>query len=385
MGGQAFQSVLPDALFPRLDPQLYALLKTSLHARLAPLFEHLGVPHEAPAKPDHGDVDFVAAGPRSTDADADSYAAVLHALGARAGIRSAQADARGTHNFALLVADAFAPGTAPPLARAMAAAYVQVDVNVRRDAQDWANVMFYHAYGDLGMLMGRLAAGVGLHLGEHGLKITSKALAPTYSSSFELSTSFPDILSFFELSMERYDAGFATQDEIFEWLAVSRFYAPERMSNPNARTKARLRRKMYQAFFDWSDAKLAAVSEDSGGSRGTQTPEDAQALIESVRDEALVFFKKQAEHDALLRVNEQKLRLKKRWNGHKVGEWTGWNGWAVGRVMTHMRQTVGEEKIAEMEEEELREHVLRAKETIALQRAQEAKEEDAKTDIVPAE
>ncbi len=54
--------------------------------------------------------------------------------------------------------------------------YVQVDVNIRKDAQDWENVMIFHSYGDLGMIMGRLAASVGLQWGELGLKVSCSCL-----------------------------------------------------------------------------------------------------------------------------------------------------------------------------------------------------------------
>ena len=171
MGGKAFRSHLPNATFPRLSPLVYASLKSTLLPRLIPLFQYVGIPHEAPEKEDHGDVDFIVACPLTTI----GHEEIKHALGASACIPSEQPDRRGTQNFALRLADFVTP--LPTDARPVSEeVYVQVDVNIRKDAQDWENVMIFHSYGDLGMIMGRLAASVGLHLGELGLKVSRCSL-----------------------------------------------------------------------------------------------------------------------------------------------------------------------------------------------------------------
>lgn len=177
MGGKAFLSLLPDATFPRLSPATYASLKSNLLPRLTPLFQHVGVPHEAPEKQDHGDIDIIVAGPHA----AVGHEKIKSALGASACIPSAQPDGGGTHNFALRLADVVIPlsAEATPVSGETNEVYVQVDVHICKDAQDWENVMIFHAYGDLGMIMGRLAASVGLHLGELGLKVSWVCFADT--------------------------------------------------------------------------------------------------------------------------------------------------------------------------------------------------------------
>ncbi|KAF8270788.1 hypothetical protein EI94DRAFT_1698548 [Lactarius quietus] len=378
MGGKAFLSLLPNTTFPRVTPTVYASIKASLLPRLTPLFQHVGVPHEAPEKQDHGDVDFVVACPNGTI----GHKVLKDALGASVCIPSAQPDGRGSHHFAMRLADLVLvpsqPASAELVTTETSDVYVQVDVNIRKDAQDWENAMFFHAYGDLGMIMGRLAASVGLHLGELGLKMTSEALVPTHSSTFSLSTSMPDIMSFFGLSMERWEAGFATQHEAFEWIASSRFYVPGHISNPASRAKSRSNRAMYQAYFHWNDARAKAVAENGCPSPQEQETNNRETLVQKIGQEALVFFGKQEEHDALVQDNERRLRLKAMWNGRKVGEWTSWSGRLIGRLMTFMRQSVGEEKIGQMTEEELKEHVLQAKEIIE---SQLAEENQAKEDV----
>jgi len=378
MGGKAFLSLLPNTTFPRLAPIVYTSLKSTLLPRLTPHFQHVGVPHEAPEKQDYGDVDFVVACPNA----AIGHEEIKNALGASVCIPSAQSDGRGTHHFALRLADLVPSQPTTPGAEEVTAetsdVYVQVDVNIRKDAQDWENLMFFHAYGDLGMIMGRLATSVGLHLGELGLKMTSQALVPTHSSTFLLSTSMPDILSFFGLSMDRWEAGFATQHEAFEWIASSRFYVPGQISDPASRAKSRSTRGMYQAYFHWNDARAKATAENDSLSLQKQEANNREA---AVGQEALEFFGKQEEHNALVQENERRLRYKAMWNGTKVGEWTSWNGRLIGRLMKFMRQSVGEEKIGQMTEEELKQEVLRTKEIVELQLVQEQQSGESEADV----
>ncbi|KAI9460044.1 hypothetical protein F5148DRAFT_1217957, partial [Russula earlei] len=201
----------------------------------------------------------------------------------------------------------------------------------------------------------RLAASVGLHLGELGLKMTSQALVPTYSSTFVLSSSIPDIFPFFGLSLERWKAGFATMHEAFEWVASSRFYVYGQVSDRVSRAKLRANRNMYHAFFQWRDARASPHAENESQPRDVHETGDREAMIESVREEALTFFGKREEHDALV-------RLKAMWNGRKVGEWTGGNGRVVGR---------GKRRFGEMTEKELKGHVLQTKEVVELQITEE--------------
>lgn len=365
MGGKAFLSHLPNAAFPRLSPLIYASLKSTLLPRLTPLFQYVGVPHEAPEKQDHGDVDFIVACPLT----AIGHEEIKHALGASACITSPQPDRGGTHNFALRLADVVMPlpTDAVPVSEETTEVYVQVDVNIRKDAQDWENVMIFHSYGDLGMIMGRLAASVGLHLGELGLKMASQALVPTYSPTFLLSSSIPDILPFFGLSLERWNAGFETQEDAFRWVTSSRFYVPGQVSDKASRAKSRVNRGMYQAFLQWCEARVSPAA----GHDGRPQEEDKEAIRESVRKEALAFFDKREEHDALVHANERRVRLKAIWNGRKVGEWVGVRNYKmIGKVMADMRRTIGEEKIGQMTEDELKKHVVRVSEAIELQSAE---------------
>ena len=139
---------------------------------------------------------------------------------------------------------------------------------------------------------------------------------------------------------------------------------------------------MYQAFLQWNDARTSPRAANDGQPQEKQGMEDKEAIRESVRKDALAFFGKREEHDALVQANERRVRLKANWNGRKVGEWVGVEKHRmVGRVMATMRQTIGEEKISQMTEEELKQHVLQASEAIELQLVEDRQAKEESGDV----
>lgn len=184
MGGKALLALLPHATFPRLSPTLYNAIKSHLHTRLSPLFDRVATPHEAPEKLDHGDIDFIVASPQLGLKHHD----VERALGTTSqhSIPSPEVGA-GTSHFALSLVvlerelGFVEDGAGHSIPRGHSSLlvtkadvdgrYVQVDVHLCPDVEDFERVVFIHGYGDLGMIMGALARSVGLQLGSKGLKV----------------------------------------------------------------------------------------------------------------------------------------------------------------------------------------------------------------------
>lgn len=153
MGGKAFSEKLPADAFPRLPPSTYERLRVKHQAALESLFALVATPAEAPEKPDHGDIDFIVLG--RADDPYPSGEAVTTALGAALCIPRS---GNQTSHFAILMEE----GTNQ---------YYQVDVHVCEDRYEWDSIIFFHGYGDLGMILGLLARSVGLSLGTKGLKV----------------------------------------------------------------------------------------------------------------------------------------------------------------------------------------------------------------------
>lgn len=49
--------------------------------------------------------------------------------------------------------------------------YCQVDIHVCADEGEWDRIVFFHGFGDLGMILGLIARNCGLALGTKGLKV----------------------------------------------------------------------------------------------------------------------------------------------------------------------------------------------------------------------
>jgi hypothetical protein len=194
MGGKAFSALLPGASFPRLSPTQYNTRKEALVLRLQALFTLVAVPREDPEKEDHGDIDIVLFGPKSSeplykiDAATDGYiqtsipeidqqwSNIKHTLGPTAWKRTQRPDGHGTSNFALLLDSSQSDNlcVSEPNADVVGEFY-QVDVNICCDEEEWKRVVFFHSYGDMGVILGLLPKPFGLHLGLNGFKVLFKS------------------------------------------------------------------------------------------------------------------------------------------------------------------------------------------------------------------
>lgn len=156
MGGNAFDKLnLGDNAFPRMPPDTYQTRKRDIHEKLCTLFGLVGTPIERPNKSDYGDIDFVVCEPRLENVTLDLVKATINAQHM---VESLTTDRLGTSNFAL-------PSTTD------VQGYYQVDVNICIDRDEWNRVMFFHSYGDFGMILGLMSKAYGLSVGTKGLKV----------------------------------------------------------------------------------------------------------------------------------------------------------------------------------------------------------------------
>jgi len=165
MGGKAFAQLLPNATFPRMPTSVYDALKARVLLRVSELYSCVVVPYEAPEKRDHGDLDIVVTGPKN--GEAVRHEQVRQAVGATVSI---PLEGNRTSNFAVpvrredlgLVGEEDGSG---------GGVFHQIDVHVCETKDDLDRYVFYYSYGDLGMIMGFVARGVGLGWSPSGLKV----------------------------------------------------------------------------------------------------------------------------------------------------------------------------------------------------------------------
>jgi len=219
--------------------------------------------------------------------------------------------------------------------------------------------MFFHSYGDLGMILGVLARTNGLRLGSNGLKVVAPHEAEALPLSFRLSESFPDILEFFGLSFTDWKTGFDTRRAVFEWVASSRLYDPRRVKDPSnsAREKTLRDREMYQAYLEYSRDLL-----HSGSQHSRQTSSHPSEVVR----EAIRFFNKEVEYDTIVSTNRKRIALKKAFCGRLVMEWTGVSGIGVRDIMHHVRSNLSEDDIIQMDQEILRSIAVQAKHDLGI-------------------
>lgn len=155
--------------------------------------------------------------------------------------------------------------------------------------------------------------------------------------TYYLSTSIPDILAFFGLSMDRWQHGFATQDDIFEWVCASPFVQPlaERYRAPGYKPSAkscvdtRPMRRNFIAYLQTHDLPHL-VSADAMGSR------------EEKMEGALRFFGKAEEYARLVIAGRAQKRAKEFLNGTNVIEWTGVQGRPVRLIMDAVKERLSD-------------------------------------------
>ncbi|KAI0078251.1 hypothetical protein K474DRAFT_1641867 [Panus rudis PR-1116 ss-1] len=326
MGGKAFNTHHPEAQFPRMIPSIYNDTKSKLHSILATLYTRVAVPPEAPEKVDHGDVDFIVLGPKENL----THEEVSQALGAHWSISGIPLS-----NYAIPFEE---------MGEEDSNAYIQVDVRVCEDEAEWDRVYFFSSYGDLGMILGLVARGVGLSYGSSGLRLANPVPIHPPNMVFYLTTSVPDILKFFGWSLDGWERGFTTQMECFEWVASSPYFDPSKMpachaENGPSRQKTVAARGMYSAFLQFCREQTASQRLDGASYKRISQAEGVEAALRT--------FGKWELYCRMMHVEDVKKYVKRIFKGTLVTEWTGVKGtpvrWLMDEIQKRLEQSAPSE------------------------------------------
>lgn len=281
MGGNVFLSCVaeghPTLETPRMSPETYQNLKHKYIRLLSTSFpqaERIATAIEAPEKEDFGDIDIIII----DDGEVD-WADVATKLGATAWVNRGT-DAKPSCSLAVRIDGSqsdsppvkYVPMNAnDPLQRKPSTVkdktkYAQIDlVKIGSDLKDWT--ILYSAYGDLAGILGMAVTNFGFDVTEMGLRLR---LQEWDDSSLEewkhfhprldegkmmLSTDPKLILEFFGLSYERFNEGFRTNEELFQWMSeckmISRHSLKRERDVPVSREK-KADRHMFNSFFgEW--------------------------------------------------------------------------------------------------------------------------------------
>ena len=137
---------------------------------------------------------------------------------------------------------------------------------------------------------------------------------------------FDAALQFLGYDPARVHEGFDTLEEIFEYTMSSRYYSRDiyllRNRNHTARTRDK-KRPTYRAF-------LKYIAERDGGHNASYAKDKSEYLPHIFRN----FPHAEREYSDHQFRYQRKARIKKKYNGRLVSEWTGLQGKELGRAMT---------------------------------------------------
>ena len=248
MGGHAFRSRPNPPNIVRLPREQYIKLRDhyqrsdvlqdstlfgltdSMGSVLSKSYSRVVVPPEAPEKSDHGDIDVLVDGPLFNFTAQD----LAQELGAMDYTK-----AGGTSSFAIRTSED-------------SDCFFQLDVKrCKQGCFEWESVIY--SYGDIWHIIGSVATRFGLKINDSGLYARIGEIEATNRKDalLLLTSNTLDMMSFLGLDCFRYEKGFSTLDELFEWAVAMplfrrRFFEKETTSANQGCAKER--RPMYLKF-----------------------------------------------------------------------------------------------------------------------------------------
>lgn len=183
------------------------------------------------------------------------------------------------------------------------------------------------------------------------------------------------------------NSNFQSNEEIFEWVAESRFYDARnfRARDVPGMTKVKAERTMYASFIQWSEERPERDLKSTTNIGSSEAPREEvlakntmMRLLNAGKEEALVRFGKKDELDAFMHDFNLRTWFKQAFTGTKVGVWTDMERcWKEVKVVMDLVRTENDtenlRRVFDREGEEgLRRICLNAKEKIGYRRDPES-------------
>lgn len=128
----------------------------------------------------------------------------------------------------------------------------QIDV-IKTPRYEFDIAYCYFSYNDLGNLVGKLFHKFGLKFGHDGLKYVYRD-EDHILAEITITHNFKDVCEFLGLDHSKWVDGFDELEDIFKWVASSKYFNPDIYLLDNLNHIARVRdrkRKTYNAFLEW--------------------------------------------------------------------------------------------------------------------------------------
>ena len=203
---------------------------------------------------------------------------------------------------------------------------LQIDfIHIKGDQFDYA--LNYYSWNDCGNLVGKLAHQLGLKHGHKGLVLPLRDGNNKFADVL-LSLNHSDTLRFLGLDERKFETGFESLDEIFNFIAESPYYNPENYKLENLNSIAKIRDRKRDTY-----NKFLAFGESWAGKRYVG-PADRTVHLQNI----FRFFEEcyPAYKQAIRDLAVQQL-VKEKFNGTIVQCWTGLSGKELGEFMKELR------------------------------------------------
>ena len=236
----------------------------------------------------------------------------------------------------------------------------QVDISCLPENQI-ESAINYCSWGDTGNLIGRTAHKFGLHFGHTGLSFWIRQSLFDNSQNFidndnifekvVLSTDYSIILPLLGYDFERWKQGFNTEEEVFEWVATSKYFNEDIFKFEELNHINRIRnkkRKMYANFVGWVAANGWKYDKFSFQRREYYLPiwvEKFPNLREKIKENKARYLRSK--------------QLKDKLNGYIVMDVCGISdGKLVGKIVSKVHERFSTQEIINSPHEKIREVIL---------------------------
>lgn len=302
MGGHALKTIITK----RISREKYDLLSDKLTNILLDTFDRVKIPRCYNNKFDFGDIDFIIS------------------LG------------KNELNIRDYIQNTFNPNEIFHNGSCWSFDYDEVQIDfIFAASENFSTTYMYMGFSDLGNFIGRLAHGLGLKYGQEGLFYEHYFKGKNIGTII-VSKDYPKIFNFLGLSYERYEQGFDELEDIFTYIAESRFFNWKmfQMDQLNKINRDRnKKRASYLSFLDWMDEN---VSDENHEYNFADDKTSYFIMINDAFPEAdIVTQVRRLEY-----LECRKLYVQSKFNGGDVMRKYGFEGKKLGEVLTGFREYI---------------------------------------------
>lgn len=195
------------------------------------------------------------------------------------------------------------------------------------DESNFDCARFYYSYNDLHCIIGRVAHKLGVKFGSDGLWHSIKDEGGANELKTLLTKDPNEIYDYLGYSYERYLEGFDSVEDIFEFIASSKYFNKDIFSFENLDHRNRTRnrkRKNYSDFVEWTKNR-----EFKNNYQYDKNKQNYLIKLDQAFPKVFIFDKIER-HSEMIRTIKI---LNKIFNGNLVSKWTGLKGSELGKLM----------------------------------------------------